>query len=63
MVCSAGKTNVALNALEQQIARGHGDRVAIIWESEAVDERGNPVEVRRITYHELLEQVARLHKV
>ena len=33
--------------------------MAILWESEAVDERGNPVEVRRITYHELLEQVAR----
>jgi acetyl-CoA synthetase len=54
-----GKTNLAFNALEEQIARGHGDRVAILWESEAVDEQRGPAEVRRITYRQLLSQVAR----
>ena len=45
-----GKTNVSFNCLDRHVISGNGDKVAIIWE-------GEPGEVRRITYKELLDEV------
>ncbi|PTA68426.1 acetate--CoA ligase [Deinococcus arcticus] len=47
-----GQTNVAYNALDRQVARGLGDKLAILWE-------GEDGEVRRYTYAELLREVKR----
>jgi acetyl-CoA synthetase len=44
---SGGKLNVSENCLDAQIAKGLGDKKAIIWENEAG-------ESRQLTYHELL---------
>ncbi len=52
-----GKTNVAHNCLDRQVAAGHGDEVALIWEGEPLD--GGAPEIRRVTYSELLEEVSR----
>ena len=51
-----GTLNVSVNCLDRHVRAGRGDRVALIWE-------GEPGEVRRITYRELLEQVARFANV
>ncbi len=45
-----GQTNVAYNALDRNVARGLGDRRAIVWE-------GEDGEVRTFTYAELLREV------
>ncbi|MFC5847057.1 acetate--CoA ligase [Deinococcus petrolearius] len=45
-----GQTNVAYNALDRNVARGLGDKRAIIWE-------GEDGEVRTFTYAELLREV------
>ncbi|HXF95960.1 MAG TPA: acetate--CoA ligase [Gemmatimonadales bacterium] len=47
-----GKLNASVNCLDRHVRAGRGDRVALIWE-------GEPGEVRRLTYGELLEQVGR----
>ncbi len=47
-----GKTNVSYNCLDRHVLNGLGDKIAIIWE-------GEPGEVRRITYKELLIEVCR----
>ncbi len=56
-----GRTNVCHNCLDRQIASGHGDQVAIIWEGEPVgDAGGDPgPEVRRLTYGDLHREVCR----
>jgi acetyl-CoA synthetase len=51
-----GTLNVSVNCLDRHVRAGRGDRVALIWE-------GEPGDVRRITYGELLEQVARFANV
>ncbi len=45
-----GKTNASYNCLDKQIADGHADRVAIIWE-------GEPGDTRTLTYTELHREV------
>jgi acetyl-CoA synthetase len=52
-------TNVSYNCLEHQINRGHGDTVAILWEGELVDAKGQPTEVRKLTYNQLLKDVCK----
>jgi len=47
-----GKLNLSENCLDRHVAAGLGERIAIIWESEAGD-------VRRISYAELLADVCR----
>ncbi|WP_164102051.1 acetate--CoA ligase [Candidatus Laterigemmans baculatus] len=47
-----GKTNASYNCLDLQIASGHGDRVALIWE-------GEPGEQRKLTYNDLHREVCR----
>src|SRR5262249_26622310 len=51
-----GKLNAAANCLDRHVKAGRGDRVALIWE-------GEPGDVRRITYAELLAQVGRCANV
>ena len=48
-----GRTNASAACLDQQIAAGRGDKVAITWVGEPVGER------RTLTYRELLEEVSR----
>ena len=47
-----GKTNIAYNALDRQVAEGRGEKRAIVWE-------GEDGEVRTLTYAELLREVKR----
>jgi acetyl-CoA synthetase len=51
-----GKLNASANCLDRHVKAGRGDRVALIWE-------GEPGEVRRITYAELLDEVGRFANV
>jgi acetyl-CoA synthetase len=51
-----GTLNLSENCLDRHVAGGHGDRTAIIWE-------GEPGEVRRISYAELLKEVCRFANV
>ena len=52
-----GTTNACFNAVDRQVEEGHGDEVAIVWEGEPVGADGP--EVRRVTYLELRDEVAR----
>ncbi len=54
-----GRTNVSYNCLDLQIERGRGDHTAILWEGEPCDDAGQPKDVRRFTYRELLAEVCR----
>lgn len=47
-----GLTNMSYNCLDVHVAAGNGDRVAIIWE-------GEPGDIVRLTYSQLLEQVCK----
>jgi acetyl-CoA synthetase len=51
-----GKLNASANCLDRHVKAGRGDRVALIWE-------GEPGEVRRITYAQLLDDVGRFANV
>ncbi len=53
-----GKINLSYNSLDRHIAAGNGDRVAIIWEPEPVDEAP-----RKITYNELHRLVSKFANV
>jgi acetyl-CoA synthetase len=47
---SGGKMNLAYNCLDLQVERGRGNKTAILWE-------GEPGEIRKITFNELLADV------
>jgi len=49
---AGGQLNLSYNCLDLQIQRGRGSKTAILWE-------GEPGEVRRLTYAELLAEVER----
>jgi acetyl-CoA synthetase len=51
-----GKLNASVNCLDRHVRAGRGDRTALIWE-------GEPGEVRRLTYADLLDQVERFANV
>ena len=51
-----GTMNLSYNCLDLQVERGRGAKTAILWE-------GEPGEVRRISFQELLEQVQRCANV
>jgi len=55
-----GRLNVADNALDRWVDEGRGDQPALVWESEAVDEARQPREVRRYTFRQLRDEVARV---
>jgi acetyl-CoA synthetase len=46
------KTNISYNCLDLQVARGRGNKTAIIWE-------GEPGESRALTYQQLLTEVSK----
>ena len=54
---AGGTTNACFNCVDRQVESGHGDEVAILWEGEPVGAHGP--EIRRITYRELRDEVAR----
>ncbi len=47
-----GRTNASYNCLDAQIAAGHGDRIAILWE-------GEPGDTVQYTYHQLHQAVCK----
>ena len=47
-----GKTNISYNCLDRHVQNGKADKTAILWE-------GEPGEVRRLSYGELLAEVQR----
>ncbi|HTY06417.1 MAG TPA: acetate--CoA ligase [Gemmatimonadales bacterium] len=47
-----GKLNASVNCLDRQVRAGKRDKVALVWE-------GEPGEVRRLTYGDLLRDVCR----
>jgi propionyl-CoA synthetase len=49
-----GELNTCANALDRHVSAGHGERVALIWDSAMVPAR------KSFTYRELRDQVARL---
>ena len=51
-----GTTNLCYNAVDRQVANGHGDEVAIIWEGEPCPD-GKP-EVLKLTYADLQRETA-----
>jgi acetyl-CoA synthetase len=53
------KTNISFNCLDQQIAQGHGDKTAILWEGEPETAPGAGGEVRRISFNQLRDDVCR----
>jgi acetyl-CoA synthetase len=57
-----GRINLAANCLDVPIANGHGDKLALIWESEAVNERREPREIRRYSYLRLRQEVVQTAK-
>jgi acetyl-CoA synthetase len=52
-----GKTNIAYNCLDAQIEKGRGDKTAILWEGEPLN-NGTP-EVRKISFKQLKDDVGR----
>jgi acetyl-CoA synthetase len=52
------KTNVAYNCLDAQIAKGRGDKTAILWEGELIGSDGKP-EIRRLSFRQLTDEVCR----
>ncbi|MBE8539552.1 acetate--CoA ligase [Geoglobus acetivorans] len=55
-----GETNLAYLCADWQIEQGRKNKVAIIWEGEPVDEKGEPLEVRKITYYDLYRESNRI---
>jgi acetyl-CoA synthetase len=51
-----GKTNVAYNCLDHQIAQGRGEKIAILWEGEPMSATAPP-EVRQISFSRLKADV------
>jgi acetyl-CoA synthetase len=52
------KTNISYNCLDAQIERGRGEKTAILWEAEPLNQSGQP-EVRKISYRQLRDDVCR----
>ena len=56
-----GKTNICYNCIDRQVKDGLGDKVALIWEGEPIDEEGG--EIRKFTYNDLLREVCKCANV
>ncbi len=54
-----GEINMSYLCLDWQLQQGRKNKVALIWEGEPVDEKGEPKEVRKLTYYELWREVNR----
>jgi acetyl-CoA synthetase len=53
-----GKTNMAYNCLDHQIAQGRGNKTAILFEAEPMGADGSPA-TRAITYQQLKDEVCK----
>lgn len=53
-----GKTNIAHNCLDRQIAAGRGSKTAIIWEGEPLGANNAP-DVRKLSYQQLKDEVCK----
>jgi propionyl-CoA synthetase len=51
---AGGRLNTCWNALDRHVAAGHGERVALIWDSPVTDT------IARFTYREMRDRVARI---
>jgi acetyl-CoA synthetase len=58
-----GKINASEQILESALNKGLGDKTALIWEGEPVEESGQPTERRAFTYSELHAQVCAFSEV
>jgi acetyl-CoA synthetase len=62
-----GKTNICFNCLDRQVEAGLGDQTAIVWEGEPLENvetsKRRNVEIRRLTYSDLLRETCRLANV
>src|SRR5580698_10407508 len=54
-----GKTNVAFNCLDRQIAAGRGNKNAIVWEGEPEPDPGKGGQIKKITFTQLKDDVCR----
>lgn len=54
-----GETNLCHLCVDWQIIRGKKNKIALIWEGEGVDEKGEPIEKRTMTYGDLYTEVNR----
>ena len=54
-----GQLNMSYNCLDVQIQKGRGNHLAILWEGEPVDETGEPTEIRKLSYNDLLREVCK----
>ncbi|BDR91637.1 acetate--CoA ligase [Vulcanisaeta souniana] len=54
-----GRLNASYLTLDRHVKGGRKNKVAIIWESEPADQYGNPLEIRKLTYHDLWREVNR----
>ena len=52
--------NISQLALDRHVRSWKRNKVALIWEGEPVDAKGRPLEVRKLTYGELLRDVNRI---
>jgi len=55
-----GKINLSYITLDTHIKTWRKNKLAIIWEGESVDEKGNPTEVRKFSYYDLWKEVNRV---
>uniref|UniRef100_A0A7J2THW2 Acetate--CoA ligase n=1 Tax=Archaeoglobus fulgidus TaxID=2234 RepID=A0A7J2THW2_ARCFL len=55
-----GETNLAYLCTDWQLEKGRKNKVAIIWEGEPVDEKGEPKEVKKLTYYDLWRESNRI---
>jgi acetyl-CoA synthetase len=53
-----GKTNMAYNCLDHQIAQGRGEKTAILFEAEPLESEGR-FKVRKFTYNQLKDEVCK----
>ncbi len=55
-----GHLNASVNCLDRIVDGGRGDKTAILWEGEPVDDDGKtPREVKKISYRQLMDDVCR----
>jgi|GEM_PF-7872 len=52
-----GRLNISYLAVDRHVKTWRKNKVAIIWEGESVDERGQPKEVVKLTYFDLYKEV------
>jgi acetyl-CoA synthetase len=55
-----GETNLAYLCVDWNLEKGRKNKVAIIWEGEPVDEKGEPKEVRKLTYYDIYRETNRI---